>query len=87
MSEYVPRPIGGNFDDADLTRVVQWVTDNLRDIGAYFLEISEVQLTKLHVEPDKPRVGMVVYADGSDWNPGSGAGFYGHSGSGWVQLG
>jgi hypothetical protein len=44
-------------------------------------------LTPLHVEPAKPREGMVVRADGTDWNPGSGAGVYCHSGSAWVFLG
>ena len=27
-----------------------------------------------HVAPVKPREGMLVYADGVNWNPGSGAG-------------
>ena len=37
--------------------------------------------------PDKPQDGMVVKADGTNWNPGSGAGFYGYYGSTWVKLG
>lgn len=28
-----------------------------------------------HVAPDKPRDGL-FYADGSDWDPGSGKGIY-----------
>lgn len=46
-----------------------------------------LQLNELHVEPSKPREGMVVLADGADWNPGSGAGFYGRYGAAWVKLG
>ena len=37
--------------------------------------------------PEKPQDGMIVKADGTHWNPGSGAGFYGYSGSAWVLLG
>lgn len=46
-----------------------------------------VRLTELHAEPIRPRLGMVVLADGSDWDPGSGAGFYGYYGGVWVKLG
>ena len=45
-----------------------------------------LQLLELHVEPDRPRDGMVVYADGTNWNPGSGEGFYGRQNGAWVKL-
>lgn len=47
-----------------------------------FLELQE-----LHEAPAKVRAGMVVLADGTDWDPGSGAGFYGYYGAAWVKLG
>lgn len=37
--------------------------------------------------PEKPQDGMIVKADGTRWNPGAGAGFYGYYGSTWVKLG
>jgi len=37
--------------------------------------------------PDKPREGMVRYADGTSWNPGSGEGLYVYDGGKWIQLG
>ena len=40
----------------------------------------------LHVEPDKPRDGDLVYADGTDWDPGAGEGFYGYENGVWVKL-
>jgi len=46
-----------------------------------------VQLRPLHKAPDRPRDGMVVCADGTDWNPGGGAGFYGYQGGTWNKLG
>jgi hypothetical protein len=40
----------------------------------------------LNAAPSKPREGMIVKADGTNWNPGSGAGFYGYR-AGWRFLG
>lgn len=44
--------------------------------------------TKLYAEPDKPQDGMVVFADGTTWDPGSGEGLYRYdaSGTSWVYL-
>lgn len=42
----------------------------------------------LYVAPSKPRTGMVVIADGTSWNPGSGAGAYRYTAGGaWAFLG
>ena len=48
--------------------------------------VTGVQFAVLHAEPDRPREGKVVYADGTDWNPGSGKGLYVYDGSAWVAL-
>jgi hypothetical protein len=44
------------------------------------------RLQEFHREPEKPQEGMMVLADGTDWNPGSGAGFYGYRGGAWVLM-
>jgi len=44
-------------------------------------------LATSYAAPGKPQDGMVVKADGTHWDPGSGAGFYGYSGSAWVFFG
>ena len=44
-------------------------------------------LATSYAAPGKPQDGMIVKADGTHWDPGSGAGFYGYSGSAWVLLG
>lgn len=44
-------------------------------------------LATLHAEPTKLVEGMVVLADGTNWNPGSGAGVYAYYGSAWNKLG
>ena len=48
--------------------------------------LTELRLVPLHVEPYRPRVGSLVYADGTDWDPGSGEGVYVYTGSAWVAL-
>lgn len=46
-----------------------------------------VQLETLHKAPDKPKDGMIVLADGTNFNPGSGAGYYGFLANAWHSLG
>ena len=44
-------------------------------------------LARLHAEPVRPRSGMVVFADGTDWNPGTGEGIYAYYNGTWNKLG
>ena len=53
---------------------------------AEFQEVALAMATS-YAAPGKPQDGMIVKADGTHWDPGSGAGFYGYSGSAWVLLG
>ena len=46
-----------------------------------------LELQTLHAVPKRLRAGMVVLADGTDWDPGAGAGFYGYYGAAWHKLG
>lgn len=46
-----------------------------------------VRLQTLYVEPARIAEGDVVLADGTAWNPGSGAGFYGYRNGAWRLLG
>lgn len=50
-------------------------------------DTSIAHLSELNKAPAKPRAGMVALADGINWNPGSGAGFYGYRSGGWQFLG
>lgn len=42
-------------------------------------------LTPLARAPDKPREGMIIYADGTNFDPGSGKGTYEYDGTAWVR--
>ncbi len=47
-----------------------------------------MQLEVLYAEPTQRSAGMLVYADGSTWNPGSGEGVYRRTVAGsWTFIG
>ncbi len=56
-------------------------------ISGEFVKIEQGRfLPVLAVAPDKPREGMLVVADGTNWNPGSGKGLYEYKSGGWSKL-
>lgn len=65
----------------------QFLDDELAAIEATIHAPDLIQLTPLAAAPDNPRDGMLVCADGANWNPGSGGGFYGYFGGAWRFLG
>ena len=70
-----------------MPRMAAYVEQELRKVGSQLERYSMILFNVLHAEPPKPREGQVVLADGSDWDPGSGAGPYMYLGSAWVFLG
>lgn len=70
-----------------LEELARYVTEELEEIAAAFLVVEHIELIELHVEPDRPRDGLIVLADGTNWNPGSGAGYYGYHNAAWKFLG
>lgn len=48
--------------------------------------VQFMQLAVTYVAPNKPRDGLVVFADGTSWNPGTGRGVYVYSSGAWVKL-
>lgn len=88
LQQYVPgrapTPSGDPADEA--SKVREWMEKELRNVAQTFANQGFVQATVLNEEPPRPRNGMIVYADGTDWNPGSGEGFYGYQNGAWVKL-
>ena len=72
---------------ADAASLAGWARAQFEKVAGAFRPQKVFQLETSHAEPAKPREGMIVLADGSDWDPGSGAGFYGYYGGAWVKLG
>lgn len=82
----------GTYDLSKLGQTpltVEDVPQYLREAIPALIEAINLQgdaQRTLNVAPDKPRVGDLRFADGSNWNPGSGAGLYRHDGTNWVLV-
>lgn len=80
---YYPAPVPVNHE-----HMPRYVSEELRKVSAAITSLASGHLDKSHAEPEKPRDGDIRYADGTDWNPGSGgAGIYYYNGSTWTKLG
>lgn len=71
----------------DPAKLSEYIRRQLELIAANLQMVSGVQLDELHVEPKKLRTGMIVLADGTDWDPGSGQGVYAYYAGTWNKLG
>lgn len=49
-------------------------------------QVDFLKLAEQYTAPAKPREGLVVFADGTSWNPGAGRGVYVYSSAAWVKL-
>lgn len=75
----VPQEYSADFMRRELERIRQGFVEYEASIG----------LKILHAAPDRIRPGQLIYADGTDYDPGSGAGVYrrNEANSAWVFLG
>jgi len=74
-------------DHAASRSVIDWVSKELLSLARSMVGYRTLDLELSYRAPDKPRVGMVVCADGVKWNPGSGEGLYRYtSGGTWKYL-
>ena len=66
----------------------QFLDQELRNIAqAQSAPVFVLALATSHKEPAKLADGYVVLADGTDWDPGSGAGVYCYRAGAWRFLG
>ncbi len=65
-----------------------WLALQLRQIADTLASptVTGLHFDALPAEPERYSNGDVVRADGSNWNPGSGAGLYLREGGAWVKL-
>lgn len=64
-----------------------WISNELVRVSNAFTTSSQTTtLLVLTAAPAKPQIGQVVFADGSNWNPGSGRGLYYYDTGGWVHI-
>jgi hypothetical protein len=81
INKYVPKRTPNEYSQG-------YVQDELGHISGAIEQLSLGYLDVTNVAPTRPRQGMIRYADGSNWNPGSGGeGIYFYNSSGtWVKL-
>lgn len=70
-----------------LDEMLAFVQDQLLAIARSQNVYDVLQLTVTYRVPIRPRPGMMVYADGTQWNPGGGQGVYVlNLANAWVKL-
>lgn len=71
---------------ADASELRRYMEEELKKISEAFNEQDSIELRASAHAPDKPREGMIIHADGTAWNPGSGAGTYRYQSGAWVRV-
>jgi hypothetical protein len=79
---YIPDPVLLSPDPT-----VQYLLRELQKIQNQFQAGIAQTILFYPREPERPYEGMMVGADGTEWNPGSGRGVYARVNSAWVKLG
>lgn len=85
MGKYVVGPFYGDSIQA----LAQTLLKELQEIANASEYAEAVIFPVLHTPPEKFDPGMIVYADGTNWDPGSGEGIYRRNAanSAWVFVG
>ena len=65
-----------------------WMLTEIRRLADAMseLETDTVLLKEWNVVPSKLYNGLIAYADGTNWDPGSGRGVYAYESGSWVKL-
>lgn len=74
-------------ENAAVTDIWEYMRREFERIEATFNESDFLKLKELNEEPIRPRDGLTVLADGTNWNPGSGQGVYTYYAGSWKKLG
>lgn len=85
MAKYAPSSIPSSVP----AELQSFLVRELARISQAIEVADQVILTKRNTAPDKLFSGMVVYADGVNWQPDgvNGEGFYGYYNGSWHRLG
>jgi len=72
----------------DYERLLEYVERELSEVSASIDSVANGETDVFYTEPARVYPGMILYADGTEWNPGSGEGIYRYSLAGtWVFVG
>lgn len=78
-ARFIPQQPARGYDSGTLWREFQKIREMSDALADPTFDIKTE-------EPSKPKEGMLRYADGTEWDPGSGAGLYVYDGAKWVAL-
>jgi hypothetical protein len=81
VNRWTPNP--APVDNENLSDYLFHELNRLSDV---LFNLDVMRLEQTNVAPNKPRDGDMRYADGTNWNPGSGAGIYAYIGTSWTKL-
>jgi len=82
-----PAPISNDQLSDYLFHELNRLSDIIFNLDVFRLEPTNVDpIDQGGEDKGKPRNGDIRYADGTNWNPGSGAGIYAYIGSAWTKL-
>ena len=82
--QYVPEALSGNPPSVEVLST--YIQRELSRISQSINSAYAQHVEKVSVVPAKPREGNLRYADGTNWDPGSGAGFYSYHDGAWRYL-
>lgn len=80
---YNPAQLSGNPSLEDLRKYLE---RELRRISEVIEAPDTISIRVRHEAPAKLYAGLIAFADGTDWNPGSGRGLYEYRVASWVKL-
>lgn len=70
----------------DTKDALGYLGEKLQEAITNLTELMSALYDEQTVAPSKPREGMIRFADGTSWNPGSGRGLYQYVSGAWVKL-
>jgi hypothetical protein len=74
-------------DSSSAVALAESVRNELDRVALEFSQpVDYLALDTIHAQPNRIFEGMIVKADGSTWNPGSGGGIYEYRGGSWRYL-
>ena len=82
MIRYSPEPVPDDVKD-----LPAYLREEFSRMSSIICNIADGHYDESNAVPSKPRAGDVRYADGTNWNPGSGEGLYLYLSTGaWSKL-
>lgn len=80
--DYFPQQLAAE----SLRALAESLQRELQSISQAINDKLEIRVKFLNVAPGKRDEGMIVGADGTNWNPGGGKGLYQLQNGSWIKL-